>query len=89
MMLIITSKVFGIALGAHVVQGGSDAQHYLLSTRGHLWAGLICAAGWMAFELRKLRTARALPQSPPKSEYIEVTPRDTHWGITGAAALAA
>lgn len=87
LVFVVAFKVFGIALGDHAVQGGSDAQHYLLSTQGHLWAGLICAAGWMALELRKLRSAGPRAQTPPEPEYIEVAPTDHTLGITGAAAL--
>ena len=87
MVFVVAFKVFGIALGEHVVQGGTDAQRYLLSTQGHLGAGLLAAVGWMALEFRKVRSAGALEQTPLEPEYIEVTPRDHTLGITGAAAL--
>jgi phosphatidylglycerol:prolipoprotein diacylglycerol transferase len=87
MVFVVAFKLFGIVLGEHVLQGGTDVQRYLLSTQGHLWAGLICAGGWMALELRKWRNAAPLLPTPSEPELIEVAPRDHTLGITGAAAL--
>ncbi len=80
-------KFFGVALGEHTLQGGSDTQRYLLSSKGHLWAGLACAIAWMAFRFRELRSARVEPTEPAEPQYVEVTPQEHTMGITGAAAL--
>lgn len=79
-------KFFGVALGDHALQGGADTQRYLLSTKGHLVAGLVCAAGWMLLRFREMRSAAPLPVSS-KPVYVDVAPQEHTMGITGAAAL--
>jgi phosphatidylglycerol---prolipoprotein diacylglyceryl transferase len=84
---VVGYKLFGIWLGEHGLQGGSDAQRYLLSTRGHFWGGLLTAAAWVAFRLREMR-AEGPPLHPEDApEFVELTPRDHTMGITGAAGL--
>lgn len=87
MAFVLGYKILGIALGEHGLQGGADTQRYLLSTQGHLWAGLVCAAVWMAFRWREMRASRDVPAPPAEPEDIEVLPQDHTMGITGAAAL--
>jgi phosphatidylglycerol:prolipoprotein diacylglycerol transferase len=84
---LIGFKFFGVALGDHTLQGGSDTQRYLLSTNGHLVAGLICGVGWMLLRFREMRSEGPAPEATGKAEYVEVTPREHTLGITGAAAL--
>jgi phosphatidylglycerol---prolipoprotein diacylglyceryl transferase len=56
MVFVLGWKFFGIEAS---MQGGSDAQRYLLSWRGNFWAGLACAAVWMGFRFRELRREKA------------------------------
>src|SRR5688572_20741455 len=83
---VIGYKIGGIAFGELGLQGGSDTQRYLLSTRGHLVAGLITGFAWMVFRYREVKAARALP-AIEEPEFYEMTPREHTMGITGAAAL--
>ena len=89
---VLGFKFFGVALGEHTLQGGADTQRYLLSTQGHLWAGVVCGVAWMAYRMRELRSTRAAskaaaPKAAAEPEFVEVTPVDHTMGITGAAAL--
>ena len=84
---VVGYKVLGIAFAGESLQGGSDTQRYLLSTRGNLWAGVLTGLGWMAFRYREIKASRS-PLEPEKDpEFIELTPREHTMGITGAAAL--
>jgi phosphatidylglycerol---prolipoprotein diacylglyceryl transferase len=83
---LVGYKIFGIAF-EDGLQGGSDTQRYLLSTRGHLLGGILTGVGWMVFRYRELKASRALPAPLDEPELIEVTPREHTMGITGAAAL--
>jgi len=83
---VLAFKFFGVALGDHTLQGGADTQRYLLSTKGHLVAGLVCAAGWMLLRFREMRSAEPAPVSS-KPVYVDVAPQEHTMGITGAAAL--
>jgi phosphatidylglycerol---prolipoprotein diacylglyceryl transferase len=80
-------KFFGVALGEYSLQGGADTQRYLLSSKGHLWAGLACAVVWMGLKFRELRSAPVAPAVAAEPQYVEVTPPEHTMGITGAAAL--
>lgn len=92
MVFVIGWKFFGIEAS---MQGGSDAQRYLLSLRGNVWAGLACVAVWMGFRFRELRRekadlAKAGAEKKPASDQPaeeDVPPQDFTMGITGAAAL--
>ena len=84
---LVGYKIFGIWLSEHGLQGGSDTQRYLLSTRGHFGAGLLTGIAWMGFRLREMRSEPAAPHPDDAPELVEVTPRDHTMGITGAAAL--
>src|SRR5690606_9081983 len=84
---VVGYKIFGIAFGEQSLQGGADTQRYLLSTRGHLVAGIITGVGWMAFRYREIKAARTVPEPVNEPEFVEITPRDHTMGITGAAAL--
>jgi phosphatidylglycerol---prolipoprotein diacylglyceryl transferase len=84
---VVGYKILGIALAGEGLQGGSDTQRYLLSTRGHLGAGLITGIGWMLFRYREVKAARTVPAPEHVPEFIELTPREHTMGITGAAAL--
>lgn len=83
---VIAYKFFGVALGEHDLQGGADTQRYLLSTKGHLLAGIVCGVGWT---LLRLREVRSVPRNaaPQKKQYVKVLPQEHTMGITGAAAL--
>ena len=79
-------KLFGIVLGEYQLQGGADTQLYLISTDGHLLAGLLCGIAWALFKVYEWRKRPPIvPAEQP--ELIEITPRDHTLGITGAAAL--
>jgi len=84
---VVGYKVLGIVFGEQSLQGGADTQRYLLSTRGHLVAGIITGVGWMAFRYREIKAARTVPEPLDEPEFVEVTPREHTMGITGAAAL--
>jgi phosphatidylglycerol:prolipoprotein diacylglycerol transferase len=88
---VVGYKILGIALGGEGLQGGSDTQRYLLSTRGHFIGGLVTGFGWMFFRYRELKAARSVPkpldEPAAEAEFIEMTPREHTMGITGAAAL--
>jgi prolipoprotein diacylglyceryltransferase len=84
---VIGYKIGGIAFGELGLQGGSDTQRYLLSTRGHVGAGVIAGLAWLGFRYREMRAARAVPEPLDEPEFYEVTPREHTMGITGAAAL--
>ncbi|HTV18245.1 MAG TPA: prolipoprotein diacylglyceryl transferase family protein [Polyangiaceae bacterium] len=84
---VVGYKVLGIVFGESSLQGGADTQRYLLSTRGHLGAGIITGLGWMAFRYREIKAARTTPEPVHEPEFVEMTPRDHTMGITGAAAL--
>jgi phosphatidylglycerol---prolipoprotein diacylglyceryl transferase len=87
MAFVIAYKFFGVALGDYPLQGGADTQRYLLSSKGHLLAGLVCGVGWMVLKVREWRSSLPLQGRSNEPEYVEVTPRDHTLGITGAAAL--
>lgn len=84
---VVGFKVLGIEFIEPQLQGGADTQRYLLSTRGHLVSGIICAVAWVAFRYREIKASRGLPEPVNAPEFVEVTPRDHTMGITGAAAL--
>lgn len=84
---VVGYKVLGIALGGEGLQGGSDTQRYLLSTRGNLGAGVITGLGWMFFRYRELKASRTVIEPTEVPEHVEITPREHTMGITGAAAL--
>jgi len=93
---VLGFKFFGVALGEHTLQGGADTQRYLLSSQGHMWAGLLCSVLWMGYRARELRstsaaakaaTSQAAAKAAAEPEFVEVTPVDHTMGITGAAAL--
>jgi prolipoprotein diacylglyceryl transferase len=85
---VVGYKILGIMFAGETLQGGSDTQRYLLSTRGHLGAGIITGLAWMAFRYREIKASRTLQAEPVNEpEFVEVTPRDHTMGITGAAAL--
>jgi phosphatidylglycerol---prolipoprotein diacylglyceryl transferase len=84
---VVGYKVLGIALGGEGLQGGSDTQRYLLSTRGNLGAGIITGLGWMFFRYRELKASRTALEPLEVPEFVEITPREHTMGITGAAAL--
>jgi phosphatidylglycerol:prolipoprotein diacylglycerol transferase len=84
---LVGYKILGIAFAGEALQGGSDTQRYLLSTRGHLGAGLVTGIGWMLFRYREIKANRSLPEPANEPEFIEMTPREHTMGITGAAAL--
>jgi prolipoprotein diacylglyceryltransferase len=94
---VLGFKFFGVALGEHKLQGGADTQRYLLSSQGHLWAGLLCGVAWMAYRAQELRSSRAAAKAAASKataskaaaepEFVEVLPPDHTMGITGAAAL--
>jgi prolipoprotein diacylglyceryltransferase len=87
MAFAVAYKFFGVAFGDYPLQGGADTQRYLLSTKGHLVAGLVCGVGWMVLKVREWRASVPLQRPSSEPEYVEVTPRDHTLGITGAAAL--
>ncbi|MEY2933314.1 MAG: hypothetical protein RL033_4063 [Pseudomonadota bacterium] len=83
---LVGFKLFGVVLGSYELQGGADTQVYLISTQGHLLAGLVCGVVWALLKVYEWRTR--VPIAPAEQpELIEVTPRDHVLGITGAAAL--
>jgi prolipoprotein diacylglyceryl transferase len=84
---VVGYKVLGIEFIEPPLQGGSDAQRYLLSPRGHLVSGIVTGVAWMAFRYREIKAARTVPEPVNEPESVEVTPRDHTLGITGAAAL--
>lgn len=97
---VIGHKFFGVALGVHELHGGNDTQQYLLSTRGHFWAGVLCGVGWAAYRARDLGRGRDAAGSPSddaeaegtsdaakSSTDVELLPQEHTLGITGAAAL--
>jgi phosphatidylglycerol---prolipoprotein diacylglyceryl transferase len=84
---VVGYKVFGIWLSEHGLQGGSDTQRYLLSTRGHFGAGLLTAIAWIAFRVREMRSEPLAPHPEDAPEFVELTPGEHTMGITGAAAL--
>jgi phosphatidylglycerol---prolipoprotein diacylglyceryl transferase len=84
---VVGYKILGIAFAGESLQGGSDTQRYLLSTRGHLGAGIVTGLGWMFFRYREIAASRTVPEPVKEPEFIEVTPREHTMGITGAAAL--
>jgi phosphatidylglycerol---prolipoprotein diacylglyceryl transferase len=79
----VTFKFFGVALGKYALVGGVDAQHYLLSLKGHLWAGLACSWAWTGM---RLRAGGAEDPADPKPQLIELLPQNHTAGITMAAA---
>ena len=82
---VVGFKLFGLS---DDLQGGADTQRYLLSTQGHLWAGLGCALAWMLFRARELGKKVEVPKSEGEGPaMVEVTPQDHTVSITGAAAL--
>jgi phosphatidylglycerol---prolipoprotein diacylglyceryl transferase len=84
---VIGYKIGGIAFGELGLQGGSDTQRYLLSTRGHVGAGVVAGLAWLVFRYREMKAARAVPEPIEEPEFYEMTPREHTMGITGAAAL--
>ena len=84
---IVGYKIFGIWLSERGLQGGSDTQRYLLSTRGHFGAGLLTGLAWMGYRWREMRNEPLAPHPEDAPEFVEVTPSDHTMGITGAAAL--
>jgi prolipoprotein diacylglyceryltransferase len=84
---VVGYKIFGIALGEQSLQGGSDTQRYLLSTRGHFLGGLVTGLLWTAYRYREYRADRDAPEPVNPPEFIEITPREHTMGFTGAAAL--
>jgi phosphatidylglycerol:prolipoprotein diacylglycerol transferase len=84
---VVGYKVLGIAFGGEGLQGGSDTQRYLLSTRGNVVGGIITGLGWMFFRYRELKASRTALEPIDAPEFVEITPREHTMGITGAAAL--
>lgn len=85
---LIGYKLLGVALGEYSLQGGADTQRYLLSSKGHLWGGIVCGLGWIAFRFRELRASRESSEKQPEEPVlVDVTPQEHTMGITGAAAL--
>jgi phosphatidylglycerol---prolipoprotein diacylglyceryl transferase len=84
---VIGYKISGIAFGEQGLQGGSDTQRYLLSTRGNFLGGLLTGLAWVAYRYREMRANRDLPDVVDEPEFVELTPREHTMGITGAAAL--
>lgn len=84
---VVGYKILGIAFGEQGLQGGSDTQRYLLSTRGHLLGGIITGLLWTAYRYREYRADRDAPAPANPPEFIEITPREHTMGFTGAAAL--
>ena len=84
---VVGYKIFGIWFSEHGLQGGSDTQRYLLSTRGHVGGGLLTGIGWTLFRLREMRGEGPPLHPEDEPEFVELTPRDHTMGLTGAAAL--
>lgn len=84
---IVGYKIGGIWLSEQGLQGGSDTQRYLLSTRGHFGAGLLTGLAWMGYRWRESRNEPLAPHPEDAPEFVEVAPSDHTMGITGAAAL--
>ena len=84
---LVGYKIGGIWLSEQGLQGGSDTQRYLLSTRGHFGAGLLTGLAWMGYRWRESRNEPLAPHPEDAPEFVEVSPSDHTMGITGAAAL--
>lgn len=84
MSFLVGFKFFGVALGQTRLDGGTDTQGYLLSSQGHVFAGLCLAAAWVGYRYWEGRKLTGQPHEP---QVIAVTAADHTLGITGAAAL--
>src|SRR5688572_30804158 len=84
---IIGYKVFGVWLSEQTLQGGSDIQQYLLSSRGHVGAGIATGLLWLGVRYREYRNSLYEPEPEEVPEFVEITPREHTVGFTGAAAL--
>lgn len=84
-------KLGGVLFGEAGLQGGADAQRYLLSWRGHIPTGIGVGVGWAARRFVDRRKARqALEQFQDSEAASETVTEHAHHhigGITGAAAL--
>lgn len=84
-------KLGGVAFGGATLQGGADAQRYLLSWQGHVPIGIGAGLGWAARRFvtyRKLAAEAAAFDHSTIEGKTEVVPARAHLGaITGAAAL--
>lgn len=84
-------KLGGVAFGGADLQGGTDAQRYLLSWRGHVPIGIGVGLGWAArryVAYRKLAAEVAAFDHCSIEGKTEVVQASAHvGGITGAAAL--
>lgn len=84
MSFLVGFKFFGVALGQTHLDGGSDTQGYLLSTRGHWVAGLLLALAWVGYRYWE---GSRLGEEPGEPQVVATTAADHTLGITGAAAL--